>query len=187
MRGPPVDRGPWHHEDVRRTLTWLVMLPFAAASVLLGHAIAYWALSMPADDLHGYLAHAPQVVFILATLALVGLALDSRARRHSPAPLASLATVAFVTQEHLERLIHTGQLPFLLTTPVLWLGIALQLPLAFLVWFVARRLAEDLAAPSRRATPRGARVASLPVAAVSRPFASVPPGSHPGRGPPITS
>ena len=163
------------------------MLPFAAASVLLGHAIAYRALSMPTDDLHGYLTHAPQVVSILATLALVGLALDSRARRHSPAPLASLAIVAFVTQEHLERLIHTGQLPFLLATPVLWLGIALQLPLAFLVWIVARRLAEDLAAPSRRLVPRVAWLASLLVAEASRAFASVALGSHWSRGPPITS
>jgi hypothetical protein len=163
------------------------MLPFAAASVLLGHAIAYWALAMPADDLHGYLAHAPQVVFILATLALVGLALDSRARRHSPAPLASLAIAAFVTQEHLERLIHTGHLPFLLATPVLWLGIALQLPVAFLVWIIARRLAEDLAAPRHRAIPRTARLASILVVASELPIASILPGSHPGRGPPIPS
>ena len=172
---------------MRRTLTWLVMLPFAAASVLLGHAIAYWALSMPVDDLHGYLAHAPQVVFILATLALLGLALDARARRQSPAPLASLAIVAFVTQEHLERLIHTGHLPFLLTAPVLWLGIALQLPLAFLVWIVARRLAEDLADPGRRAIRRPAQLESLLVAAVEQPIPSVLPGSHPGRGPPVFS
>jgi hypothetical protein len=172
---------------VRRTLTWLVMLPFAAASVLLGHAIAYRTLGMPADDLHGYLAHAPQVVFILATLALLGLAVDSRARRHSPVPLASLAIVAFVTQEHLERLIHTGQIPFLLTTPVLWLGIALQLPLACVVWIVVRRLAEDIAAPLRRTIPRAAGFPSFLVATAQQPVASAPRGAHPGRGPPIPS
>ena len=172
---------------MRRALTWLVTLPFAAVSVLAGHAVAYRVVGAPADDLHGYLAHAPQVVVVLATLALLGLAADARSRRRSPLPVAAMAVVAFVTQEHLERLIHTGQLPFLLATPVLWLGIALQLPLAFLVWIVARRLAEDLAAPSRRLVPRVAWLASLLVAEASRAFASVALGSHWSRGPPITS
>ena len=108
----------------------------------------------PTGELHGYLAHAPQVVLILATLSLLGLAADARARRRSPVPLSLLAIVAFVVQEHLERLIHTGEMPFLLTSPVLWLGIALQLPLALAVWWVARRLADDLAAPPRCGAPR---------------------------------
>ena len=71
--------------------------------------VAYRVTGTPADDLHGYLAHAPQVVLILATLALLGLAADARARRSSPLPLALLAIGAFVAQEHLERLIHTGR------------------------------------------------------------------------------
>ena len=104
--------------------------------------------------MHGYLAHAPQLV------------LDPRLAGRcsaSPPTLARAATrrcrsrrspsVAFVAQEHLERLIHTGHLPFLLTSPVLWLGIALQVPLAVAVWLVARRLAEDIAAPVRAARP----------------------------------
>jgi hypothetical protein len=172
---------------VRRTLTWLLTLPFAAASVLLGHAIAYRVLGLPADDLHGYLAHAPQLVLILATLALLGLAADSRARRHSPVPLASLAIGSFVAQEHLERLIHTGQVTFLLTSPVLWLGIALQLPLAVVVWIVARRLAEDIAAPVRRTIPRIARFTLPLTAMVGQPVASAPAAAHPGRGPPFSS
>jgi hypothetical protein len=181
-------RSPYrHHLNVRRTLTWLLTLPFAAASVLLGHAIAYRALGMPADDLHGYLAHAPQLVLILATLALLGLAADSRARQHSPVPIASLAIGAFVAQEHLERLIHTGQVPFLLTSPVLWLGVALQLPLAFVVWTVARRLAEEIAAPRRRTVARTARFAVPPIALVGQPACSAPGAAHPGRGPPFSS
>ena len=144
---------------MRRTLTWLVTLPFAAASVVLGHAIAYrrHRHARPAG-MHDYLAHAPQVVFILASLAVLGLAADSRARRHSPVPLAALGVGAFVAQEHLERLIHTGHVPFLLASPVLWLGIALQLPLAVAIWLVARRLAEDIAAPVRRAARRVPRL-----------------------------
>jgi len=172
---------------VRRTLTWLATLPFAAASVLMGHAIAYWALGVPSGDLHGYLAHAPQVVLILATLALLGLAADSRVRRASPVPLAALAIVAFVVQEHVERLIHTGQLPLLLASPVLWLGIALQVPLAVAVWIVARRIAENIAAPVRRSAPRIARLATLLTAIVGQPVAAVAAATHPGRGPPSPS
>ncbi len=96
---------------MRRALTWVLLLPFAAASVLIGHVVAYRVTGAPADGLHGYLAHAPQVVLILATLALLGLAADARARRSSPLPLALLAIGAFVAQEHLERLIHTGDVP----------------------------------------------------------------------------
>src|SRR4051812_50182495 len=107
---------------MRRTLTWLVTLPFAAASVVIGHAIAYGVTRTPTGGMHDYLAHAPQIVFILASLAVLGLAADSRARRHSPVPLAALGVGAFVVQEHLERLIHTGHVPFLFASPVIWVG-----------------------------------------------------------------
>jgi uncharacterized membrane protein len=172
---------------MRRTLTWLVTLPFAAASVVLGHAIAYAATGTPTGGMHDYLAHAPQVVFILASLAVLGLAADSRARRHSPLPLATLGIGAFVAQEHLERLIHTGHLPFLLASPVLWLGIVLQLPLAVVIWFVARRLAEDIAAPARRLVRRVPRLVQLLARLVLAPVASAPGAAFPARGPPASS
>jgi hypothetical protein len=172
---------------MRRTLTWLVTMPFTAASVLLGHAIAYRATGMPTGNVHGYLEHAPQVVLILASIAVLGLAADSRARRQSPVPLAGVGVAAFVAQEHLERLVHTGHLPFLLASPVLWLGIALQLPLAAVVWLLSRRVAEDIAVPLRRGAPR---LAFLPVAlspvrsaAVARLACAV----RSGRGPPVLS
>jgi hypothetical protein len=172
---------------MRRALTWLVTLPFAAASVLVGHAIAYRVVGMPTDNLHGYLEHAPQIVLILATLALLGLAGDTRARRQSPVPLASLAIVSFVTQEHLERLIHTGHLPFLLTSPVLWLGIALQVPVGAAVWIVARRVAEDIAVPVRRTPPRIAWFAESVTTIVGRPVSAFSVAANPGRGPPVSS
>ena len=170
---------------MRRTLTWLVTLPFAAASVVLGHAIAYDVTGTPTGGMHDYLAHAPQVVFILASLAVLGLAADSRARRHSPVPLAVLGIGAFVAQEHLERLIHTGHMPFLFASPVLWLGIALQLPLAVAIWFVARRLAEDIATPSAsHGAPRStARSAARPARSASRRLGARRglPGARPSR------
>lgn len=170
---------------MRRMLTWLVALPFAAASVLLGHAIAYRALGMPADDLHGYLAHAPQVVLVLATVAILGLAFDTRARRRSPLPVASLAILAFAAQEHLERLVHTGHVPFLLTSPVLWLGIVVQVPLAVVVWVVARRLADDIASPLRRVVSRIGRFTLPDPPTPAQPATSAPRPARPARGPPL--
>ena len=172
---------------MRRTLTWLVTMPFAAASVVLGHAIAYGVTGTPTGGMHDYLAHAPQVVFILASLAVLGLAADARARRHSPLPLAALGVGAFVAQEHLERLIHTGHVPFLFASPMLWLGIALQLPLAVAIWFVARRLAEDLATPVRRTVRRVPRITLLLAPLVLARVASTPGPAFPARGPPVAS
>ena len=172
---------------MRRTLTWLVTLPFAAASVVIGHAIAYSVTGTPTGGMHDYLAHAPQIVFILASLAVLGLAADTRARRHSPLPLAVLGIGAFVAQEHLERLIHTGHVPFLFASPVMWLGIALQLPLAVAIWFVARRLAEDIATPVRRVARRVPRLVQLLAPLVLPPVASAPGAAFPARGPPVTS
>jgi len=172
---------------MRRTLSWLVTLPFAAASVLAGHAIAYRVTGTPVGNLHGYLTHAPQIVLVLATLALLGLAADSRARRRSPLPLASLAILAFVAQEHLERLAHTGHVPFLITSPALWLGIVLQLPLAAAIWVLARSIAEDIAVPRRGVAPRISALAVRLTPLVRWPAVRTAPSAHPGRGPPVLS
>jgi hypothetical protein len=172
---------------MRRTLTWLVTLPFAAASVLLGHALAYRLTGTPAGDVHGYLAHAPQVVLILASVALLGLAADTRARRQSPIPLAALAVVAFAAQEHLERLAHTGHIPFLLTSPVFWLGILLQAPLAAAVWVVSRRLSADLAARTPAGAPRLARLPLVLAPLGPAPAVPVHGVSRRGRAPPAIS
>ena len=172
---------------MRRALTWVMLLPFAAASVLIGHVVAYRVTGAPADGLHGYLAHAPQVVLILSTLALLGLAADARARRSSPLPLSLLAIGAFIAQEHLERLIHTGEVPFLLTSPTLWIGIALQLPLTIAVWWLARRVACDLAAAPRRAITRLGALALSTCAPECGPPGSRLTTAASGRGPPVLS
>ena len=172
---------------MRRTLTWLVTLPFAAASVLLGHKIAYAVTGTPTGGMHDYLAHAPQVVFILASFAVLGLATDARARSHSAVPLASLGVGAFVAQEHLERLIHTGHVPFLFASPVMWVGILLQLPLAVAVWFVARRLAEDIATPVRRTARRLPRLVQVVSTLILPRVAAAPGAACPPRGPPALS
>jgi hypothetical protein len=169
---------------VRRALLWLLALPFTGVSVLVGHWAAYRIVGAPADNFHGYLAHAPQVLAILATLALLGLARDARARRSSPLPIALLGASAFALQEHVERLIHTGHVPFLLTSPVFLLGVALQLPLAAFVWVAARSMAEQLEPGLRREPPR---TALLPLVLVPFPALrqrGTDPRTPRGRGPP---
>ena len=53
-------------------------------------------------------------------------------------PLVGLAT--FVLQEHIERLVHGGGVPMLLTSPAFVVGLALQIPVALVAWALARWL-----------------------------------------------
>jgi hypothetical protein len=152
--------------------------------VLLGHWAAYRLVGAPADDFHGYLAHAPQVLAILATLALFGLARDVRSRSSSPVPVVLLGAMAFAIQEHVERLAHTGHLPFLLTSPVFLLGLALQLPLAVVVWAAARSLAEQLKPGLPRRPPRPALIPLVLIPLPSLRHRGVDVWAPCGRGPP---
>jgi hypothetical protein len=141
---------------LRRTLVWVLVVPLAAAGLLATHALAYELTGTSAGRLHGYLAHAPQVVGVLATLSLVGLAFQQRSvGRLSAWSYALLAPFGFACQEHLERLVHTGELPWLLTSPAFLLGLAMQVPLALACVLVARRVAGTLVGVRR------ARLASI--------------------------
>jgi hypothetical protein len=139
---------------VGRTRAWLVVSPVIAAGVLVAHALAYRLTSTPTDPFHEYLAHAPQVLLLLA---LSGFALAGFGpRRDAPParvfPLVGVAT--FVAQEHVERIVHGGGVPLLVTTPVFLVGLALQVPVALVAWVLARRLlrvvAENRPQPSLR-------------------------------------
>ena len=111
----------------RRMLAWLLVTPLAAAGVLAAHAAAYAVTGHILGEEHGYLEHAPQVAGLLASLALLGLALQERSLRPSSAWwVAPIAPLGFTCQEHLERLAHTGELPWLLTTPTFLVGLALH-------------------------------------------------------------
>jgi hypothetical protein len=80
--------------------------------------------------------------------------------------------------------VHTGQLPFLLTSPTFLLGLALQLPVAVVCVLLVRRVIGTLPGPRRRRDPRPGG-AWLPLAdsppLVVRPVWRARPT---GRGPP---
>jgi hypothetical protein len=168
---------------VNRTRVWLVVSSIVAAGVLTTHWLAYRLTSTPTDPFHGYLEHAPQVLLVLAGAGVILAAFTARVNA-PPArafPLVALAT--FVVQEHLERLVHGGGMPFLLTSPAFVLGLALQIPVALVAWALARWL---LAAvhEGRLRTPPRVRVALV---RLSEPISTLDPidvGIRAGRGPP---
>lgn len=119
---------------------WFLVVPIATLGVLLGHELAYALTGTPTEELHGYLAHAPQVALILTVLSLLGASLVRQGSRIRLWPFPAVAVTGFVAQEHLEQLQHAGSLPFLLGRPVFLIGIAIQCVIALLVWVVARLL-----------------------------------------------
>jgi hypothetical protein len=138
-----------------RILAWLLTVALTAAGVLVAHAVAYRVTGTAPGDLHGYLAHAPQLVAVIVTIALGALALSSRSPRTRLWPFPALALLGFVAQEHVERLLHTGQLPWLGSHPAFLVGLALQLPVALAVWVLARFLLRAVSEKApRRAPPR---------------------------------
>jgi len=173
---------------VRHGLAWLTVVPLAAIGALGAHESAYRLLGAGGEGVHGYLAHLPQLLAALSVLAALGAGLTTR-RGRAPAawPFAAVALGGFAVQEHVERLVHTGELPLLVTWPVFLLGLALQLPFALAAYLVARALlhvAQALAEP--HATPRLAAPPMLLPAAVAAVLPARPLHllGRPLRGPP---
>ena len=168
---------------MNRTRVWLLVAPVVAAGVLTAHCLAYRLTSTPTDPFHGYLEHAPQVLLLLALAGVILAAVTARvdAPPTRAFPLVGLAT--FVLQEHLERLVHGGGVPFLLTSPAFLLGLALQIPVALAAWALARwLLAAVHDAPVR--TPPRVRIALGRLVDPISALASIDVVLRPGRGPP---
>jgi hypothetical protein len=175
---------------VDRVRVWLAVSPLVAAGVVVSHTLAYSLTGTPAGPVHGYLGHAPQLLFVLAIagLALGGLESfrlgSARLRPPGAWPFPAVALATFVVQEHLERYVHTGHVPVLVGSRTFVVGLLLQLPVALVAWAVARRLLRALAhAPA--GPPRVPRylVGVVPApAGPARALAAVTPR---GRGPPF--
>lgn len=125
------------------------MLGGLVAGHLLAYRLAYADSHARADALaasgHSYFAYLPIAFAVSAGVLLVGLALQAAAgfhgspRRAATSPLiVLLSPAAFVTQEIVERLAHTGQVPWTLPLqPGFLFGLALQLPFALAALLLA--------------------------------------------------
>lgn len=108
---------------------WLVSIPFMAAGCLAAHSLAYHLVSVP-EERHGYLAFAPLFLGVLGAVAVVGAVRRGRVR--SPLAFAALPPLAFVVQEHAERL------ELVVAEPAFLIGLVLQLPFALAALVAAR-------------------------------------------------
>lgn len=161
---------------------WLVSIPFMAAGCLAAHSLAYHLVSVP-EERHGYLAFAPLFLGLLGAVAVVGAVRRGRVR--SPLAFAALPPLAFVVQEHAERL------ELVVAEPAFLLGLALQLPFALAALVAARaflgvaeRVIGALAARSR--TPRATDTAAV-AAVVDVPCLTLSIGSCSSRAPPAVA
>jgi hypothetical protein len=168
---------------VRRVAAWLLTIPVAGLGVLVGHALAYRLAGVPVGGMHDYLSHVPQVMLVLATVAVAAAAFPTRAPRVAATPVASVAIVGFAVQEHVERLAHTGELPWLLNDRAFVLGLVLQLPVALACLALARIVAGPVA--GWRRLPPVVPAFSLPLTqGVASPVRMAVAPSHRGRSPP---
>jgi hypothetical protein len=171
---------------------WLVSLPVLLAGCLAAHMVAY-LVAEPAHHDHGYLARLPLfaagALILLLAAALHHGVRGSAGARPAPWLFAILPPVAFSLQEHLERLLHSGDLAVsVVLTPTFLIGLALQLPFALLSWALARavlRAAETVAALLRTARrPRLRLHVRLPLACGLPRIRPLALGAA-GRGPPL--
>jgi hypothetical protein len=133
-------------------------LPLAAAGTLAGHAAGYTLVGTSRDDAlaHGYLAYAPQflVVCVAAVAVALWLRVAGRLQGSQAAwPFALIPPVAFGGQELIERL-AAGLPAHTVLEPAVWVGLAAQLPIAFVAFLVARGLLRVADEAARAIAPR---------------------------------
>jgi hypothetical protein len=121
---------------------------------------------------------------VLAVVGLVGVGLAGRLAMPATWLFPAVAVATFVVQEHVERVVHTGELPWLLTSSVFMVGLLLQLPVALVAWVLAHRLlaALEQIRPRRTQLLDAIAVLAAPVTADVVRIAIRP---LPGRGPPL--
>jgi hypothetical protein len=169
---------------VQRTQVWLAVSPIILAGVLMAHALAYRVTGTSPGPTHDYLAHIPQLFVLLVLVGFVSTGLTARLQLPPTWPFPLVAIGTFVAQEHVERLVHTGELPWLLTSPVFIVGVVLQLPVALVAWALARRLLGVLVKLALR-RPRVSYGLIPIVAPVTVEAVPVAITRRPGRGPPF--
>ena len=136
-----------------RASTALVCAPITVAGLLAAHALSYRLTTASMHDEHalldatghGYL-HLVQTVGLAVAIALVlaGVLMRLRSGQRSSRGawwIALAPPLAFVVQEHAERLVHDGVLATgLVLQPVFVFGLLLQIPFAGGALLLARML-----------------------------------------------
>jgi hypothetical protein len=185
----------------RGAAAWLLSLPLALAGCLTAHGLAYRIVEPDAHERahllassgHGYLADLRLLAAVGVALVLAGFvrqaALAARGIEVGGPPwaVALVPPLAFLVQEHLERMLHDGAFPLdALAQPSFLVGLALQVPFALLALAVAALLTRTAVALGRLLA-HPPRVCAF-VTAGSVPHA--PPAAPPllaarGRAPPL--
>jgi hypothetical protein len=128
---------------MRRRPLLALSLPLASIACVLGHTAGYLLAGHDDDGAqHGYLVHLPLVLGVLGGAVLVSLgarACGGLRGRLAAWPFALVGPVAFVVQETSERLVGGVSLTGLADAAVL-IGVAAQLPLAYLALRIGRAL-----------------------------------------------
>jgi hypothetical protein len=144
---------------------WLLGLPLLAVGWLSAHALAY-ELVPAAEHGHGYLAQAPLFLTLCAATVSVALAARIAGRRGRILPrwlAGALPLLGFAVQEHLERGLALGAVPWgTALEPVFLLGLVLQLPFALAALLVARALTALADAVAARPVARPRVACQLP-------------------------
>jgi hypothetical protein len=141
---------------IRRTGAWAIAVPVVVASWLGAHCFAYWLVSpgaehhmgVHAEHGHAWLGYTPALAVWGLALVLAGVVLcladGLLGRRPSRPPVrlfAFLPPIGFTLQEHAERLIASGAVPYdLVVEPTFLVGLALQLPFALAGLLLTRAL-----------------------------------------------
>jgi hypothetical protein len=177
---------------VRKRALLTLSLPLAALGCLAGHAAGYTLVGTSRQDahIHSYLSLAPQFVAICLAFVAVATALRFSGRlagRPSAWPFALLPPFAFCAQELIERLV-AGLPAHAVLEPAVLVGLAAQLPIAFVAYFAARALLRVTDAASRSLHPR-VFVSFAPTVLPKPRFCLALVGTslgfdRPGRGPP---
>jgi hypothetical protein len=129
---------------------WLVVLPLLAVGSEAAHALVglFAPTGYEGAELFGASGAGRKLLPLLLVLAVVvvgrGLATASSRTRRPRAfriVIAALPLVLFAVQEHVEYAVGHDQMGWtLVTRPIFWLGLALQLPFALLAYLAARLL-----------------------------------------------
>ena len=156
LRGP----APGHYVAGMTARAVALILPILLFGVEAGHTVANRLVGDPDARADLYVSSSTQQRLLPLLLAVVVVAalIGAGARSASRWMFAALPPVFFLVVEVVEAVVD-GR--FSTTEPALWLGLALQLPFALLVWAAVRLLRSVVEVFARASVPQVLHVTPL--------------------------